>query len=50
MMKMNLLSLRNAANMSASLPLKFEPGTKVQYSNIGIDTMAAVNAYTGRMK
>ena len=36
------MSLRNVANMSASLPLKFEPGTGVQYSNIGIDTMAAV--------
>lgn len=36
------MSLRNVANMSASLPLKFEPGTGVQYSNIGMDTMAAV--------
>lgn len=36
------MPLRNVANMAASLPLKFEPGTKVQYSNIGIDTMAAI--------
>ena len=36
------MPLRNVANMSASLPLKFEPGTGVQYSNIGMDTMAAI--------
>lgn len=36
------MPLRSVANMAATLPLKFEPGTKVQYSNIGMDTAAAV--------
>ena len=36
------MPLRNVANMAASLPLIFEPGTRVQYSNVGIDIGAAV--------
>jgi len=36
------MPLRSAAATAASLPLKFEPGTGVQYSNIGIDAAAAV--------
>ena len=36
------MPLRSAAAVAASLPLKFEPGTGVQYSNIGIDVAAAI--------
>ncbi len=36
------MPLRSVAAVAASLPLKFEPGTKVQYSNVGIDIGAAV--------
>ena len=36
------LSLRETAKEAASRPLLFEPGTKVQYSNTGIDIGAAV--------
>lgn len=36
------LPLRDTAKEAASLPLLFEPGTKVQYSNTGIDIGAAV--------
>ena len=36
------LSLRDTAKEAASRPLLFEPGTKTQYSNTGIDIGAAV--------
>ena len=36
------VSLRDTAREAASLPIMFEPGTKVQYSNTGIDIGAAV--------
>lgn len=36
------LSLRDTAREAAGIPLNFEPGTKVQYSNTGIDIGAAV--------
>ena len=36
------VSVRDAAKEAASLPLLFEPGTNVQYSNTGIDIGAAV--------
>lgn len=36
------LSLRDTAKEAASEPILFEPGTKVQYSNTGIDIGAAV--------
>ena len=36
------LSLRDTAREAASLPLLFEPGTQVKYSNTGIDIGAAV--------
>lgn len=36
------LSLRDTAKEAASIPLLFEPGTKVKYSNTGIDIGAAV--------
>jgi CubicO group peptidase (beta-lactamase class C family) len=36
------LSLRNTAKEAAAIPLRFEPGTKVAYSNTGIDIGAAV--------
>ena len=36
------VSLRNTAKEAASLPLLFEPGTKFQYSNTGIDIGAAI--------
>ena len=36
------LSLRDTSKEAASEPLLFEPGTKVQYSNTGIDIGAAV--------
>ena len=36
------MPLRSVAAMAASLPLKFEPGTREQYSNVGIDIGAAV--------
>ena len=36
------MPLKSVAVMAASLPLLFEPGTKVQYSNVGIDIGAAV--------
>ena len=43
------LSLRDTAKEAASRPLLFEPGTKVQYSNTGIDIGAAViEAITGK--
>ncbi len=38
----NRLSLRDTAKEAASLPLRFEPGTKANYSNTGIDIGAAV--------
>ena len=41
--------LRQTAAIGASCPLLFEPGTKVQYSNTGIDIGAAiVEVVTGR--
>ena len=36
------MPLRSVALMAASLPILFEPGTKQQYSNVGIDIGAAV--------
>lgn len=36
------LPLRDTAKEAASIPLNFEPGTKAQYSNTGIDIAAAV--------
>ncbi len=36
------MPLRSVAAMAAALPLQFEPGTKTQYSNVGIDIGAAV--------
>lgn len=36
------MPLRSVAVMAAQLPLEFEPGTKVRYSNVGIDIGAAV--------
>lgn len=36
------MPLRSVATMAAAFPLKFEPGTAVQYSNVGIDVGAAV--------
>ncbi len=36
------VSLRDTAREAASRPIMFEPGTKVQYSNTGIDIGAAV--------
>ena len=36
------MPLRSVAAEAAALPLLFEPGTKVQYSNVGIDIGAAV--------
>ncbi|HRT22406.1 MAG TPA: serine hydrolase domain-containing protein, partial [Candidatus Hydrogenedentes bacterium] len=41
--------LRQTAAIAAACPLLFEPGTKVQYSNTGIDIGAAVvEAVTGK--
>ena len=43
------MPLRSVAAMAAALPLSFEPGTKAQYSNVGIDIGAAiVEAVAGR--
>ena len=36
------MPLRSVAAMAASLPLLFEPGTAMRYSNVGIDIGAAV--------
>ena len=36
------MPLRSVAATAASQPISFEPGTKVQYSNVGIDIGAAV--------
>ncbi|MBO7721965.1 MAG: beta-lactamase family protein [Kiritimatiellae bacterium] len=36
------MPLRSVAATAAGVPLNFEPGTKVQYSNVGIDIGAAV--------
>ncbi len=36
------MPLRSVAAMAAALPIRFEPGTKVQYSNVGIDIGAAI--------
>ena len=36
------MPLRSVALVAASQPILFEPGTKVQYSNVGIDIGAAV--------
>jgi len=36
------MPLRSVAAVAAGLPLRFEPGTRVQYSNLGIDVGAAV--------
>ncbi len=43
------MPLRSVAATAAALPLKFEPGTGVQYSNVGIDIGAAiVEVVTGK--
>ena len=43
------MPLRSVASVAAGLPLLFEPGTKVRYSNVGIDVAAAVvEAVSGR--
>jgi CubicO group peptidase (beta-lactamase class C family) len=43
------MPLRSVAAVAAALPLLFEPGTKTQYSNVGIDIGAAVvEAVSGR--
>ena len=43
------MPIRSVAATAAALPLLFEPGTKVQYSNTGIDIGAAVvEAATGK--
>ena len=36
------MPLRSVAATAAALPLKFEPGTRSQYSNVGIDIGAAI--------
>ena len=36
------MPLRSAAATGAAVPLLFEPGAKIQYSNLGIDIAAAV--------
>ena len=36
------MPLRSVAAMAAALPLQFEPGTKIRYSNVGIDIGAAI--------
>ena len=36
------MPLRSVAATAAALPLNFDPGTRVQYSNVGIDIGAAV--------
>ena len=36
------MPMRSVAAIAAAIPLQFEPGTKVQYSNVGIDIGAAV--------
>jgi len=36
------MPLRSVAAIAAALPLKFEPGTKDSYSNVGIDVGAAI--------
>ena len=43
------MPLRSVAVMAASVPLSSEPGTRVEYSNVGIDIGAAVvEAVTGK--
>ena len=43
------MPLRSVAAMAAALPLQFEPGTKIRYSNVGIDIGAAiVEVITGK--
>ncbi|MBR0067677.1 MAG: beta-lactamase family protein [Kiritimatiellae bacterium] len=43
------MPLRSVAAMAAALPIKFEPGTRQSYSNVGIDIGAAVvEKVTGR--
>ena len=43
------MPLRSVAACAAAFPLRFEPGTKMQYSNVGIDIGAAVvEAVTGK--
>ena len=43
------MPLRSVAVMAAAVPLLFEPGTSVMYSNVGIDIGAAVvEAVTGK--
>ncbi|MBP1583667.1 MAG: serine hydrolase, partial [Victivallales bacterium] len=36
------MPLRSVAAMAAAFPLRFEPGTQAQYSNVGIDVGAAI--------
>ena len=42
--------IRSVAALAAAYPLRFEPGTKVQYSNTGIDIGAAVVEAVTKMK
>ena len=43
------MPLRSVAAMAAALPLQFDPGTKIRYSNVGIDIGAAiVEVITGK--
>jgi len=39
---LDMLTLRDAANSYAITPLEFEPGTKYQYSNAGINTAGRI--------
>jgi CubicO group peptidase (beta-lactamase class C family) len=44
------MPLRSVAAIAASIPLKFEPGTQVAYSNVGIDIGAAVVEWVSQMR
>ena len=47
---LNRVSLRETAKEAASLPLLFEPGTQMRYSNTGIDIGAAIVEVVTGMK
>ena len=44
------MPLRSVATMAAALPLSFEPGTRIQYSNVGIDIGAAIVEVVSRQR
>lgn len=44
------MPFRSVAAVAASLPLLFKPGTKVRYSNVGIDVAAAVIEVVSRQR